>query len=63
MTTELYVAMAQAIQQRDRALSMVAQWQRKAEAAEQEIHTVASQLQASGNAPDVGVPVEQVQEQ
>lgn len=60
MTTELYVAMAQAIQHRDRALSMVQQWQRKADQAEREIHDVASRLQASGQVPDAGEPVEQV---
>lgn len=50
---ELYVSMGKAIQQRDRALSMVEQWQRKADEAEQQILAIASQMQA-------GEPVEQV---
>jgi len=60
MTAEWYVAMGEAVGQRNRALSMVNQWQKKVNAAETRIQNLAEQRRAD----DTGnVPFEQVQVQ
>lgn len=55
-TTEWYMAMAAAMARRERALSMVNRWQKKADTAETEIQELRTSEQ-------IETPVEQVQEQ